>query len=133
MSLHGYAGCVAALASIFFGLTAATPSIAVAYCASINTASTSANSSTFQSEGLCFDFCNDDGYALGVLQDEDCWCSNYVPATGERVATSKWCVSATLGPGRIGHLELTRHAVKTLALATLQITAAETTSMVILL
>lgn len=92
MTRYACAGGLAALTSIFFGLTAAEPSIAVAYCASINTAGTSANSSTFQSEGLCFDFCNDDGYALGVLQASDCWCSNYIPDSGDRVATSEWCV-----------------------------------------
>lgn len=77
---------------LLFEFVAAEPSIAVAYCASINTASTGANSSTYQSEGLCYDFCNDDGYALGVLQDNDCWCSNYVPASGEQVDTSEWSV-----------------------------------------
>lgn len=90
MKRYTYAGGLAALASTLFGLAAATPSIAVAYCASINTASTDANSSTYQSEGLCYDYCNDEGYALGVLQDKDCWCSNYVPASSDQVATSKW-------------------------------------------
>ncbi|ORY65230.1 uncharacterized protein BCR38DRAFT_193436 [Pseudomassariella vexata] len=50
------------------------------YCASINTASTSANFSTFQSDGLCYEFCIDD-YAFAIVQENNCWCSNYVPAT----------------------------------------------------
>lgn len=92
MRRYARVGGLAALTSVLSGLAAADPSVAVAYCASINTASTSANSSTFQSEGLCFNFCNDDGYALGVLQDEDCWCSDYIPASDERVDTDEWCV-----------------------------------------
>lgn len=83
---------VAASSFLFFEYVAAEPSIAVAYCASINTASSEANSSTYQSEGLCYDYCNDDGYALGVLQDKDCWCSNYVPDSGDQVDSSEWFV-----------------------------------------
>lgn len=91
MKTSASAGGLATLAStLLFGLVAAEPSIAVAYCASINTASTGANSSTYQSEGLCYDFCNDDGYALGVLQDSDCWCSNYVPDEDDQADTSDW-------------------------------------------
>lgn len=90
MKRHVYVGAITALNTMFIGRATATPSIAVAYCASINTATTAANSSTFQSEGLCYNFCNDDGYALGVLQDSECWCSNYVPDSGDQVDTSKW-------------------------------------------
>lgn len=93
MRRHAHIGALAALTATLAGLAAADPSVPVAYCASVNTATMSANSSTFQSEGLCFDYCNDDGYALGVLQDSDCWCSNYVPATSDQVSTSKWYVS----------------------------------------
>lgn len=90
MKRYVYASGLAALATTLFEIVAADPSMAVAYCASINTADTAANSSTYQSMGLCYDFCNDDGYALGVLQDNDCWCSNYVPASSDEVSTSKW-------------------------------------------
>lgn len=83
-------GVLAALTSICIHFVAATPSIAVAYCASSNTGTTAANSSVYMSEGRCHDLCNGDGYALAVLQDESCWCSNEVPASSDRVSTSKW-------------------------------------------
>ncbi|KAI1379296.1 hypothetical protein F4677DRAFT_327662 [Hypoxylon crocopeplum] len=59
-------------------------SIEMAYCASINTASTAANSSIYQSDGLCHDFCLED-YAFSVIKDSECWCSNYVPAESAQV------------------------------------------------
>jgi cell wall integrity and stress response component len=39
-----------------------------------------ADSSIFQSNGLCSDFCGS-SYAFAVVQDNGCWCSNYVPGT----------------------------------------------------
>lgn len=90
MERHARIAATAALTAIFLGFVAAGPSVAVAYCASLNTGETSANSSIYQSEGLCYDFCNDQSYALGILQDETCWCSNYVPASSDQVDTSNW-------------------------------------------
>ncbi|KAF4629714.1 hypothetical protein G7Y89_g8431 [Cudoniella acicularis] len=52
----------------------------IEYCSSLNTASTNRNSSIYQSNGLCHDFCISD-YAFAVLQDDGCWCSNYAPST----------------------------------------------------
>ncbi|KAG9230641.1 hypothetical protein BJ875DRAFT_149703 [Amylocarpus encephaloides] len=52
----------------------------VAYCSGLNTASTNKNSSIYQSNGLCHDFCFST-HAFAVVQDEGCWCSNYVPGT----------------------------------------------------
>ncbi|PQE31575.1 cell wall integrity and stress response component protein [Rutstroemia sp. NJR-2017a WRK4] len=52
--------------------------LAMKYCSSLNTASTNANSSIYQSDGLCYNFCVD-SYAFAVVQGSDCWCSNYVP------------------------------------------------------
>ncbi|KAI1767631.1 hypothetical protein GGR53DRAFT_480954 [Hypoxylon sp. FL1150] len=63
-------------------------SLDIAYCASINTASTSANASIYQSNGLCYDFCIDD-YAFSVLQDDSCWCSDYVPDKTTQVDSDK--------------------------------------------
>jgi cell wall integrity and stress response component len=37
--------------------------------------------STYQSNGLCYDHCEGDGYAFAIVQGSDCWCSNYVPGT----------------------------------------------------
>lgn len=38
------------------------------------------DSSIYQSDGLCYDFCLDE-YAFAVVQGSECWCSNYVPGT----------------------------------------------------
>jgi len=48
------------------------------YCSDENTATTAQNSSIFQSSGLCHDFCQNN-YAFAVLQEHDCWCTNYAP------------------------------------------------------
>ncbi|CAI4216959.1 unnamed protein product [Parascedosporium putredinis] len=48
------------------------------FCASLNTASTNANLSNFQSHGLCGDFCRGD-YAYAVVNYQSCWCSDYTP------------------------------------------------------
>ncbi|RDW64234.1 hypothetical protein BP5796_10736 [Coleophoma crateriformis] len=74
----------------FIGQTSA---LTTAYCSSLNTASTGKNSSLYQSNGLCHDFCID-SYAFAVLQDEGCWCSNYAPAS--TVSTSN-CNTACPG------------------------------------
>ncbi|KAI0172072.1 hypothetical protein GGR52DRAFT_573215 [Hypoxylon sp. FL1284] len=60
----------------------------IAYCASINTASTNANSSIYQSNGLCTGFCSSD-YAFSVLQDDSCWCTNYIPDKTTQVGADK--------------------------------------------
>ncbi|KAF7956084.1 hypothetical protein EAE96_005005 [Botrytis aclada] len=54
--------------------------LSMEYCSTLNTGSGSANSSIYQSDGLCYDFCLDK-YAFAVVQGSDCWCSNYVPGT----------------------------------------------------
>ncbi|TGO19846.1 hypothetical protein BTUL_0002g00920 [Botrytis tulipae] len=54
--------------------------ISMEYCSTLNTGSGSANSSIYQSDGLCYDFCLDE-YAFAVVQGSECWCSNYVPGT----------------------------------------------------
>ncbi|CAN8102845.1 unnamed protein product [Discula destructiva] len=94
MNRHAYVGGLTVLVPIFLGLAAAAPSVPIVYCATINTASTSANFSTYQSDGLCYGFCNDQGYALGVVQSNNCWCSDYVP--GDTVDTSE-CESSCPG------------------------------------
>lgn len=38
------------------------------------------DTSIYQSNGLCYDFCKDE-YAFAVVQYDGCWCSNYVPDT----------------------------------------------------
>ncbi|CAK7199738.1 Cell wall integrity and stress response component 4 [Sporothrix eucalyptigena] len=60
----------------------------MAYCASVNTGSTPTNTSIYQSDGLCYDFCVDD-YAYAVIQGTDCWCSNYTPTKSSQVSTDE--------------------------------------------
>jgi hypothetical protein len=46
------------------------------------------DSSIYQSDGLCYNFCNSD-WAYAIVQGEDCWCSNYTPDSSSQVDTSK--------------------------------------------
>jgi len=63
--------------------------IPMTYCATINTASMAANSSIYQSDGLCRDFCSASNNAYAIVKDSDCWCSDYTPATGIQISTDK--------------------------------------------
>ncbi|KAG6366795.1 hypothetical protein INS49_000975 [Diaporthe citri] len=96
MYRHAYSGAIVALATVFLGFASADPSLPVAYCASSNTAEGSANSSIYQSQGLCYGICNDQGYAFAVVQSSDCWCSNLVPSSDDQTSTSN-CESSCPG------------------------------------
>ncbi|KAF2751260.1 hypothetical protein M011DRAFT_455299 [Sporormia fimetaria CBS 119925] len=50
----------------------------VQYCSSQNTADGDAIDHTYQSNGWCADQCRE-GYAFGIVQGRNCWCSNYIP------------------------------------------------------
>ncbi|KAH8911367.1 hypothetical protein BR93DRAFT_965163 [Coniochaeta sp. PMI_546] len=76
------------LAVLLWAYVEAKASIPMDYCASINTASMSANHSIYQSDGLCYGFCASD-FALAIVQDDSCWCSNFVPDKAVQVATSQ--------------------------------------------
>ncbi|KAL1889314.1 Cell wall integrity and stress response component 4 [Sporothrix stenoceras] len=78
----------------------AEPSVPMAYCASINTGSTSTNTSIYQSDGLCYDFCNDD-YAFAVIQGKNCWCSDYTPSKSSQVSTSECDLSCAGYPSDV--------------------------------
>lgn len=58
------------------------------YCSEINTSSGNSNSSVYQSNGLCTSFCIQD-FAFAILQDQNCWCSNYIPPTTTAGCTMK--------------------------------------------
>jgi len=61
------------------GLLVPAAALHTAYCSSQNTgSSSSANTSIFQSNGLCQQTCAN--YAFAILQDKSCWCSNVAPA-----------------------------------------------------
>ncbi|TVY44170.1 hypothetical protein LOCC1_G004928 [Lachnellula occidentalis] len=81
LSLHLRRSLRLALAAIF--LTGCIDQVSAAnieYCSGLNTADSNKNSSIYQSNGLCSDFCRS-SYAFAVVQDDGCWCSNYVPGT----------------------------------------------------
>ncbi|KAI0848274.1 hypothetical protein F5Y00DRAFT_238713 [Daldinia vernicosa] len=79
----------------FFSKLSHAQSVPIAYCASINTASTTGNSSIYQSDGLCHDFCVA-SFAFAIVQDEECWCSDYVPDEATQVDTDE-CDTACPG------------------------------------
>jgi hypothetical protein len=89
----------AARSVLFFSLLRHVPALTVEYCSSLNTASgdasklatkqnvllgTRANTLAeieyylYQSNGWCHDQCVG-GYAFAIVQDFNCWCSNYAP------------------------------------------------------
>ncbi|EPE02245.1 er membrane protein [Ophiostoma piceae UAMH 11346] len=81
--------------SALFTYVLGTPSVDIAYCASANTATTSSNTSIYQSDGLCYDFCSDD-YAYALVSGTECWCSDYTPSKSIQVDTSE-CNGACAG------------------------------------
>lgn len=58
-------------------MASAAASIDMTYCASINTGSGDATTNKWMSDGLCYDTCT--GSAFAIVQDSNCWCSDYVP------------------------------------------------------
>ncbi|RYO92917.1 hypothetical protein DL766_003899 [Monosporascus sp. MC13-8B] len=53
-------------------------SLDMAFCARFNTASSGPHFNIWQSNGLCHDTCQ--GSAFAIVQDNNCWCSDYEPA-----------------------------------------------------
>ncbi|KAK4125911.1 hypothetical protein N657DRAFT_282272 [Parathielavia appendiculata] len=60
------------------------PSIPMEYCATVNTADMEPLNAIWQSDGLCFGNCTNLKYALAIIQDHNCWCSNLVPNTADQ-------------------------------------------------
>ncbi|PHH84562.1 hypothetical protein CDD83_1732 [Cordyceps sp. RAO-2017] len=58
-------------------------------CASFNTASSGQNTSIYQTNGLCHDFCLKKNSAYAITQGNSCWCSDYTPAKGKQVDMSE--------------------------------------------
>lgn len=79
---------LAAVAALAIGHAAA-ELIPMTFCATVNTASTQGNSSIYQSDGLCRDFCTASNNAYAVLKDSNCWCSDYTPANSIQVNTNR--------------------------------------------
>ncbi|KAF4973653.1 hypothetical protein FSARC_131 [Fusarium sarcochroum] len=103
------AGVLLLLASSWAPLAQA---LDIEYCASFNTGSTDRNSSIYQTNGLCHDYCIDD-YAYAITQDKLCWCSNYAPSKSSRSDNSKcdtpcpaWPDEVCGGDGLYGYVSL---------------------------
>jgi hypothetical protein len=111
------------------------PSIEMDYCATINTASGTANHSIYQSDGLCHDFCQDK-YAIAIVKGDSCWCSNFVPDESVQVSVSEcskpcpgYNTDVCGGDTEYGYMLLARSPSGTVG-ATTKSTAAPTTSVV---
>ncbi|KAI3318376.1 hypothetical protein HD806DRAFT_549226 [Xylariaceae sp. AK1471] len=88
-------------------------SLKMDYCAKINTGATPTNSSIWQSDGLCHDFCVGKKFALAIVQAHDCWCSDYIPNTSAQVDVGKcsntcpgWMPDTCGGDGVYGYILL---------------------------
>ncbi|KAF5684233.1 cell wall integrity stress response component [Fusarium circinatum] len=84
----------------------------IEYCADYNTGETPRNTSIYQTNGLCHDFCIDD-WAYAITQDKLCWCSNYAPVKSTQVDDSKcdtpcpaWPDEVCGGDGVYGYVSL---------------------------
>lgn len=78
-----------------------------------------ADSSIYQSNGLCSGFCVDD-YAFAVLQYDGCWCSDYAPATeadGCDRACPGYGFESCGGIGVYGYIQLKKKVAGTQAAA----------------
>ncbi|KAK4248118.1 hypothetical protein C7999DRAFT_40643 [Corynascus novoguineensis] len=60
------------------------PSVPQAYCASVNTADMDPLFYNWQSDGRCYGNCTDLNYALAIVQNKNCWCSNLLPNRADR-------------------------------------------------
>ncbi|KAJ6788766.1 hypothetical protein PWT90_03317 [Aphanocladium album] len=58
----------------------------LSFCADINTATGSTNTSNLQSNGLCHDFCS--GSVFSITYQENCWCADDIPAKSNMLAMS---------------------------------------------
>ncbi|KAF7896990.1 uncharacterized protein EAF01_009393 [Botrytis porri] len=106
--------------------------ISMEYCSTLNTGSGSANSSIYQSDGLCHDFCLDE-YAFAVVQGSECWCSNYVPGTTSSTSNCNtpcpgYPDDTCGGDGLYGYMSLTLSPSGTRGAATISSTSTSTSS-----
>ncbi|KAK0279439.1 hypothetical protein LTR91_007772 [Friedmanniomyces endolithicus] len=91
-------------------------SLSQQYCSNENTGSNyQAVYNIYQSNGACHDQCKDN-YAFAVVQWQDCWCSNYIPAEQQSISNcnqncpgypSEQCGNQSAG--LYGYIQLYRH------------------------
>ncbi|KAH6625661.1 hypothetical protein C7974DRAFT_377149 [Boeremia exigua] len=75
---------IAAVVVVLFSVLAAAQDTGFtqSYCSTQNTGTGDAFFWTWQTNGKCSDYCNAAGtYAFAVIQENDCWCSNYIPSS----------------------------------------------------
>jgi len=85
-SMPYYSGLFMAATLVLALLIDRTDSLTQKYCSTDNTgAGNGASYWTFQSNGWCSTHCQDD-YAFAVIQGNNCWCSNYIPADQSSVS-----------------------------------------------
>ncbi|OLN97528.1 Cell wall integrity and stress response component 4 [Colletotrichum chlorophyti] len=91
-------------------------------CSSQNTASSSANLSIWQTNGLCSDFCTAKNAAFAIVQWQSCWCSDVAPATSSQAEVGEKCNAICPGydiescgsrPGWYGYLALAKNPIST--------------------
>ncbi|CAH0016650.1 unnamed protein product [Clonostachys rhizophaga] len=90
-------------------------SVPLNLCAKFNTAETPRNTSIYQTNGLCKDFCTKD-YAYAITQEQLCWCSNYTPSKSDQVDMDQCNINCPAypdekcgGKGVFGYVELNAH------------------------
>ncbi|KAK0668706.1 hypothetical protein QBC41DRAFT_119079 [Cercophora samala] len=80
---------VFSVVAFFCGLSQATPSIQMEYCARVNTgAKFDPFVSEFQSMGRCKINCTDIDYSFAIVLEKRCWCSNVVPNEADQNSLS---------------------------------------------
>ncbi|OCK81078.1 hypothetical protein K432DRAFT_416276 [Lepidopterella palustris CBS 459.81] len=75
-------------ALLFQRASGTTDTLSQEYCSSENTGEENGYSAAFwtwQSNGWCHDHCLS-GYAFAIVQDNNCWCSNYIPNNQQPVS-----------------------------------------------
>ncbi|TDZ22774.1 Cell wall integrity and stress response component 4 [Colletotrichum orbiculare MAFF 240422] len=66
-------------------------------CSNQNTASGSANTSIWQTNGLCQDFCTEKNAAFAIVQWQSCWCSDVAPASSTEADVDEKCTGICPG------------------------------------
>lgn len=85
-SMPYYSGLFMVATLVLTLLIDRTDSLTQEYCSTENTgASNGASYWTWQSNGWCSTHCQDD-YAFAIVQGNNCWCSNYIPADQSSVS-----------------------------------------------
>ncbi|KAH8686998.1 hypothetical protein BGZ61DRAFT_49642 [Ilyonectria robusta] len=110
--LHQSAQTLGVLFLLVASWSPVTTAIDVDICASLNTGSTDRNTSIYQTNGLCYNFCVND-YAYAITQSNSCWCSNFAPAKSTQEDVSKcntpcpaYPIEDCGGDGLFGYLSL---------------------------